>query len=88
MAFTPLPLIDDFIAQYHVGHVLVLLFALSVVGSVPLGSRKVVSINSILFGVLFLVTPGSMLGPEQFIYRFIGIALVVVAPMLYVTADE
>jgi hypothetical protein len=41
MAFTPLPLFDDFVAQYHVGHVLVLLLALSVVGSIPVGSRKV-----------------------------------------------
>jgi hypothetical protein len=86
MAFTPLPLFDDFVAQYHVGHVLVLLLALSVVGSIPVGSRKVLSINAGLFGVLFLATPGSMLGANPFTYRFAGIALVVIAPILYATA--
>jgi hypothetical protein len=86
MAFTPLPLFDDFVAQYHIGHVLVLLLALSVVGTLPIGSRKIVSINAALFGILFLATPGSMLGPNAFPYRFLGIALVVVAPILYMTA--
>ncbi|WP_336036384.1 hypothetical protein [Halobacterium yunchengense] len=88
MAFTPLPLIDDFIAQYHVGHALLALFALSVVGSIPLGSRKIVSANALLFGLLFLVTPGSELGSDPFTFRFLGIALLVVAPILYTTARE
>jgi len=88
MLFTPLPIIDDFVANYHVGHVLVLLLVLSVVGTLPLGSRKVVSINATLFGLLLLVTPGSLVGDDPFTYRFLGIALVVVAPILYVTARE
>lgn len=88
MAFTPLPIIDDFIANYHVGHALLVLFAASVVGSVPLGSRKIVSINALLFGVLFLVTPASELGAAPFTYRFLGIALIVIGPVLYTTADE
>ncbi|MFB6072496.1 MAG: hypothetical protein ABEJ88_05955 [Halobacterium sp.] len=88
MAFTPLPLIDDFLANYHVGHALLLLFALSVVGVVPVGSRKVVSINAVLFGLLFVVTPASLLGSSPFTYRFLGIALLVVAPILYVTARK
>jgi len=88
MLATPLPIIDDFISNYHLGHVLALLFVGSVLGTLPLGSRKVVSINSILFGLLFLATPGSMLGSSPFTFRFLGIVLVVVAPILYVTADE
>lgn len=88
MLFTPLPLIDDFVASYHVGHVLVLLLVLSVVGTLPLGSRKVVSANATLFGLLFLVIPSSMIGETAFTYRFLGIVLVVVAPILYVTAKE
>lgn len=88
MAFTPLPLVDDFLANYHVGHALLVLFALSIVGTIPLGSRKIVSINSMLFGLLFLVTPISELGGDPFTYRFIGIALLVVAPILYTTARE
>ena len=88
MLFTPLPIIDDFLANYHVGHVLVLLLVLSVVGTLPLGSRKIVSINATMFGLLLLVIPASMIGDTAFTYRFLGIVLVVVAPILYVTAEE
>ena len=90
MAFTPLPLVDDFLVPYHVGHALMLLFALSIVGAIPLGSRKIVSANALLFGLLFLVIPGSMLGgaSNAFTYRFLGIALLVIAPVLYTTARE
>lgn len=88
MAFTPLPLIDDFLTNYHLGHALLVLFATSVVGSIPLGSRKIVSINALLFGLLFLVTPVSQLGGEPFTYRFLGIALLVVGPVLYTTARD
>ena len=88
MAFTPLPLIDDFLVNYHVGHALLLLFVLSIVGVVPLGSRKIVSINAVLFGLLFLVIPGSLIGDNPFTYRFLGMALVIVAPLLYTTARE
>jgi len=88
MLFTPLPIIDDFLANYHIGQVLVLLLALSVVGTLPLGSRKVVSANAIVFGLLLLVSPGSLMGDSVFTYRFLGIALLVAAPILYVTAKE
>ena len=90
MAFTPLPLVDDFIAPYHVGHALMLLFAVSIIGVIPLGSRKIVSANALVFGLLFLLTPGSLLGgpSEAFTYRFLGVALLVIAPILYTTARE
>ncbi|SEW23378.1 hypothetical protein [Halobacterium jilantaiense] len=88
MLFTPLPIIDDFLANYHLGQVLVLLLVLSVVGTLPLGSRKVVSANGVLFGLLLLVVPETLMGDSVFTYRFLGIALLVVAPILYVTAKE
>jgi hypothetical protein len=90
MAFTPLPLVDDFLVPYHVGHALMLLFAVSIVGAIPLGSRKIISVNALLFGLLFLMTPGSLLGGgvDAFPYRFLGVALLVVAPVLYTTARE
>jgi hypothetical protein len=88
MAFTPLPLVDDFLVSYHVGHALLVLFALSIVGTIPLGSRKVVSANALLFGLVFMITPASQLGDAPFTYRFLGIALLVVAPILYTTARE
>ncbi|WP_128476218.1 hypothetical protein [Halorussus pelagicus] len=81
--FVPLPIIDDFLLQYNVGQVLLLAFVLSVVAAIPLGSRKVLSLNAITFGLLFLVLPVKM-APLSF--KFLGIALLVVAPVLYVTA--
>ena len=81
--FVPLPLIDDFLINYNVGQALLLLFVLSVLAAIPLGSRKVLSLNAITFGLLFVVTPSS-LAPLH--YKFLGLALLVVAPLLYVTA--
>ena len=83
MAYVPLPLVDDFLLQFNVGQVLLLVFVLVVLGSLPLGSRKVLSLNVLIFGFVFLLTP-SGLAPIQ--YKFLGIALLVVGPMLYVTA--
>jgi hypothetical protein len=83
--FVPLPLIDDFLINYNVGQALFLLFVLSVLGALPLGSRKVLSLNAIAFGLIFVLTPAS-LAPLH--YKFLGIALLVVAPVLYVTANQ
>lgn len=82
-AFVPLPLVDDFLRPYNIGQVLLLVFVLAVVGSIPLGSRKVLSLNLIIFGLLFLVTPVSLAPIE---YKFLGIALLVASPVLYMTA--
>ncbi|MFC4552059.1 MULTISPECIES: hypothetical protein [Halorussus] len=81
--FVPLPLIDDFLIKYNIGQALLLLFILSVLAALPLGSRKLLSINSIVFGLLFVVTPAT-LAPLH--YKFLGLALLIVAPLLYVTA--
>ncbi|UPV74792.1 hypothetical protein M0R89_01675 [Halorussus limi] len=83
LEFAPLPLIDDFLLKYNLGQVFVFLFVLSVLAAIPLGSRKVLSLNAITFGLLFVVTPASM-APLPF--KFLGIALLVIAPVLYVTA--
>jgi hypothetical protein len=81
--FVPLPLIDDFLIDYNVGQALLAVFVLSVLAVIPLKSRKVLSINVIAFGLIFLLTPAS-LAPLEF--KFLGIALVVVGPMLHITA--
>lgn len=80
--FVPLELFDDFIQNYNLGQVLVAVFVLSVLGSFAL-SKKLLSLNVILFGVLFLLAP-SNLSPIS--YKFLGLALVVIGPILYTTA--
>ncbi|MFB6104792.1 MAG: hypothetical protein ABEJ57_06895 [Halobacteriaceae archaeon] len=82
-SFTPLPLVDDFLLSYNVGQALLLLFVLAILGSLPLKSRKVLSANLILFGVIFLLTPSSLVPLH---YKYLGIALLVVSPVLYTTA--
>jgi hypothetical protein len=79
----PLQVIDSFLLNYNVGQVLLLVFVLSVVGALPLKSRRVLGINVTLFGVVFLLTPVAVMPIG---YLFVGIVLVVVGPMLYATA--
>lgn len=80
--FVPLDLLDDVIQQFNLGQVLVALFVLSVLGSLAL-SRKLLSLNVIVFGLVFLLAP-SNLSPIE--YKLLGLALVVIGPVLYTTA--
>ena len=81
----PLQVVDEFLRQFNVGQPLLLVFVLSVMGLLPLGSRKALSLNLIVFGVIFAATP-AMLAP--FPYRLLGIALLVLGPVVYVTGDR
>jgi uncharacterized membrane protein len=85
MTLAPLPLIDDFLLPYNVGQALLVVFLLSVLGILPLKSRKVLSLNFVTFGLIFVMTP-SQLAPIQF--KFLGIALLVLGPLVYVTGQE
>lgn len=81
----PLQVVDSFLLNYNVGQALLLVFVLSIVGTLPLKSRRIVAIVVTLFGVVFLLTPVAVMPVH---YLFLGIALVVVGPMLYVTASR
>jgi hypothetical protein len=81
----PLQVIDTFLLDYNVGQALLLGFILSVAGTLPLKSRKVLSLVALSFGVIFMLTPQSLVPIH---YLFLGIVLVVVAPLLYVTASR
>jgi hypothetical protein len=82
---TPLPVVDDFVRQYNVGQVLLAVFVVSILGSLPLKSVKLVALNAIVFGFLFLATPASM---APFQYRLLGIGLLVAAPVIYTAAGR
>ncbi|QLD86801.1 hypothetical protein HWV23_14055 [Natronomonas halophila] len=82
----PLQLIDDFLMNYHVGHALLLAF----IGAVGAGfavnrSVKVLGIQFALFGLLFIVTPSTMM-PTTFLY--LGIGLAVIGPVIAISAKE
>ncbi|WP_121820546.1 hypothetical protein [Halostella salina] len=83
MTEIPLQALDNFLLNYHVGHALLLLFVLSILGSLPLKSQKVLSANAVAFGLLFVITPSS---EAPITFRYLGIVLLVVGPVLYATA--
>lgn len=83
--FVPMPLVDDFLLGFNVGQVLLFVFVLSVLGTLPLKSGRLVSLVVMAFGLIFVVTPSS-LAPVH--YKYLGIALLVVGPLVYTTTSS
>jgi len=80
-----LQVIDNFLLNYNVGQALLFVFVLSVLGTLPLKSLKTVGLVIVTFGAIFVVTPSS-LAPVQ--YRFLGLGLLIVGPMLVIMANR
>ncbi len=83
----PLQTIDNLLLELHFGQVLLGMLALAILGSLPLKSLKVLGLNVIAMGALFVLTPVSMTG-DSFVYRLIGVGLLVIGPMLYLGARD
>lgn len=83
MFAVPLQIIDNFLLQYNVGQAILALFILSTLGALPLKSMKIIGLNTVAFGLLFLLTPASM---EPIQFKFLGLALLFVGPLLVVSA--
>lgn len=82
----PLQLLDDFLMDYHIGHVLVLVFVLAVVGGYAVNrSKKVLGIQLALFGAIFMLTPSTEMPPG---YLFFGLLLVLVGPIIVVATED
>ena len=81
----PLQVIDSFLLNYEIGQVLLLVFALGTLGLLGLRSKKVLGLHFGAFGLIFLVTPQAVNSRS---YLFLGLALLVIAPMLFATADS
>jgi len=80
-----LPLVvDSILLSYNIGQILLAGFVLTTLGALPLKSQQVVALNTMLFGIIFLVTPKSLM-PNY--YLFLGLTLIVIGPLVYVTAD-
>lgn len=79
----PLSFIDTILLDFHMGHVLLGAFVLALLGAIPLRSMKVIALTVSTFGVIFMLTPTAAM-PDT--YLFLGIGLVIVGPMLYVTS--
>ncbi|WP_435347713.1 hypothetical protein [Haloarchaeobius sp. HRN-SO-5] len=85
MTALELQVIDSFLLNYNVGQALLLVFILSILGTLPLKSMKTIGLTVVAFGAIFVLTPTN-LAPVQ--YRFLGIALLIVGPMLVVMAND
>lgn len=81
----PLQVVDSFLLDYNVGQALLLAFIVTTLATLALRSRKVIALNTMLFGVIFLLTPQALV---PFHYLFLGITLLVVGPLLFATSDE
>lgn len=87
VALVPLQVLEGILLNYHVGHVLVLLFVLTLLGAIPLGSRRVISLTVMAFGLLFVLTPVSVMGDDP-LYIFFGVALLVVSAVMWAFARD
>ena len=81
----PLQVIDSFLLNYPVGHALLVVFVLTTVGALPIGSRRILAINVVVFGLVFALTPAALVPPW---FLFLGIGMLVAGPMLYLTAPR
>ena len=83
-AFTPMPLVDDFLLNYNVGQAILLLFILALPAGIVKKSPKITGLNVITFGLLFIIVPSIGGGPVH--YAFLGVALLVIGPMIFVAS--
>jgi len=81
----PLQFIDGILLEFNMGQILLIGFVLATVGSLPLKSQKLIGLNTLLFGLIFILTPASMM-PDQ--YLFLGLTLIVIGPIVYTTANS
>ena len=84
----PLQLIDSFLLQYNVGQAILALYILTTLAALPLKSQKIIGINTVVFGLLFLLTPTGPSSLQPVHFQFLGIALIFVGPFLVITADR
>jgi hypothetical protein len=81
----PLQALDRFLLQYNIGQVLLFVFVLALLASLTQRSGKVLAIQTVTFGLLFAIVP-SIGGPGHYLY--LGLGLLLVAPLLFTTAGR
>ena len=97
MPAAPLQLIDSFLLSYNAGDALLVLFVLGALGTIPLKSKKVLLLHFLTFGLIISLTPASALvvdpGGSHLLgsalqYKLIGLALLIISPVLYATSGS
>ena len=85
MSALPLQVIDNFLLQYNLGQALLLIYVLATLAALTQRSMKVIALQTITFGLIFVLVP-SIDGPGHYLY--LGLGLLLVAPLLFTTADR
>jgi hypothetical protein len=84
----PLQLVDNFLLQYNVGQALLAGYVLTTLAALPLKSQKLIGINTVVFGLIFLLTPTGPSSLQPLHFQFLGVALLFVGPFLVITANR
>ena len=77
--------IDTFLLDYHLGHVILLGFIVSLLGAVPLKSQKVIASVFAVFGAIFLMAPYTTM-PKMYVLG--GIPLILIGTLLWTMAGR
>jgi hypothetical protein len=90
----PLQFINSFLIKLNVGDVILVGFVLGVFAT-WIKSQKLMAIHTITFSALLLLTPSSLFEPAELSllssilqYKFVGLTLLIIAPVLFTTADS
>lgn len=90
MLAPPLQIIDNILLTFNVGDVLIGVVLLGMLGTLFRRSGKLFSLHLITFGLLFVVLPAGMLEtqaasllPSAEMYKFFGLGLLLLAPIVY-----
>ena len=75
--------IDTFLLDYHLGHVILFGMIVSLLGAAPLKSQKLIASILAVFGVIFLMAPYTTMPPT---FILLGIPLVLVGTLLWTMA--
>ena len=88
--FPPLQVVDSLLLNFNVGDVLLLVTVLGAVGIFLQRSNKLLSLHLLSLGLVFLILPGKMFEPAASsllssieMYKFVGLAILVVAPVIF-----
>jgi hypothetical protein len=81
----PLQVVDNFLLQYNLGQVLVVVYVLALLAALTQRSAKIIAIQTMAFGLIFMLVP-SINAPNYYLY--LGLGLLMISPMIFVTADR
>mgnify|MGYP006914354460 FL=1 len=57
LEYLALQLLDNFLLPFNVGQAVLALYIGTTLAALPLKSQRLVGINTVLFGLIFLLTP-------------------------------